>query len=586
MRFGCVQTVAAVVLTTIFSVTAARPITIGAPIVSAPWSASDLLKKSVEYLRWKLPETHFELVWTPVDDLENDLNTGHLDLAVLPSAPLNPSGVGVGRVLASVKSETAPNPDTGSACVIVTRQGTTLTDYRRLRFGADSALSVPGYLACAQELLAHGADFSTIENHTRFFGDRDTRRILRALQKTEIDVAFVRAGWAEDVFLANGRQPFADFSVLFAKHDSLTVRHSSVAYPSPTLVSGPRMSPDELQRILTALLTMPPDRLGAQWTIPAGSNAVNRLTRDLKIGPYDYLRHWTLQRVWREYRPWVIVSFLLLLALLTHGWLLEKLVRRRTADLTQALIQQRKAERLALEKTNELKRVEQKTAIAQLSSVFAHEVSGPISTLLNLTHSARLAIDHTLESDTPPTVEDLESADERLSVIESQIGKVGDIVSRVRNYAHGNITVVDYSLAAAVSAAAGSVTRLTGLTPTLTVEQDSLLSGDALETELIFVNLIKNAAEAVSNQRHPKVTIRIFGDDTTAGIDISDNGPELTQAAWQNLFARHRRSTKAEGLGLGLSLTTALIEKWGGTLQFIRRPEGGITAHVEFPKPL
>ena len=141
-------------------------------------------------------------------------------------------------------------------------------------------------------------------------------------------------------------------------------------------------------------------------------------------------------------------------------------------------------------------------------------------------------------------------------------------------------------LAAAVSAAAGSVTRLTGLTPTLTVEQDSLLSGDALETELIFVNLIKNAAEAVSNQRHPKVTIRIFGDDTTAGIDISDNGPELTQAAWQNLFARHRRSTKAEGLGLGLSLTTALIEKWGGTLQFIRRPEGGITAHVEFPKPL
>ncbi len=362
------------------------------------------------------------------------------------------------------------------------------------------------------------------------------------------------------------------------------MKHSTAPYPAPTLVSGLQTPPDDLRRILTTLLTMPPDRLGAQWTIPAGSDAVNRLTRDLRIGPYNYLRHWTLQRVWQEYRPWIVVATLLLLALLLHSWVLEELVRRRTAALTQALADQQKAERLALEKTEELKRIEQKTALSQLSSVFAHEVSGPISTLMNLTHSARLAIDNTLEKDAPPTADDWEAADERLAVIERQIGKVGDIVSRVRNYARGTAAAGEFSLADVASEACRSVKRLTGFEASLTVENDARLTGDALEAELIFVNLIKNAAEAASASPRPKVTVKIYADDTTAAADVADNGPALSEAAWQNLHARNRRSTKAEGLGLGLSLTATLIEKMDGTLQFIRRPEGGITAHVEFPK--
>lgn len=584
MRFGRTLIFTGIVLATGFTTAFARSISVGAPIVSAPWSAADLLKKSVEYLRWKIPEHDFELRWTPVNELETQLTDGTLDLAVLPSAPLNPSGIGVGRVIASVKTAAAPDPDEGSACLIVSRSETTPGNFRHLRFGADSALSVPGYLACARELIAHGADAGTLEKQTRFFGDRENRRLLRSLRRGDIDLAFLRAGWIEDVFLASGRRALEGLTVQYRRTDSLKLLHSSATYPAPTLVSGRSMNPAELQKVLTALLTMPPDRLGAQWTIPAGSDAVNRLTRDLRIGPYEHLRHWTLERVWREYRPWVIGAVLLLLALIGHGWLLENLVRRRTADLTHALAEQKKAERLALEKTDELKRVEQKTVLAQLSSVFAHEVSGPVSTLLNLTHGARLAIDNTLESDTPPTTEDLEAADERLAVIERQIGKVSDIVARVRNYAHGTTAAADYSLAQAVTAAVKNVTRLTGFTAALTVERDAQLTGDALETELIFVNLIKNAVEAASSSRRPTVKVTIYADETTAAADVTDNGPSLTEAAWENLNARHRRSTKAEGLGLGLSLTTALIEKAGGTLQFIRRPQGGITAHVEFPK--
>lgn len=562
----------------------ARPIVVGAPIVSAPWAAADLLKKSVEYLRWKIPENDFELRWTPVDALENELGAGTLDLAVLPSAPLNPSGIGAGRVIASVKTTVAPNPDRGSACLIVSRSSTPPEDFRPLRFGADSPLSVPGYLACARELLAHGIPFETVASHTRFFGDRNNRRLLRALRQGAIDLAFVRAGWAEDVFLASGRRALEGLSVLYGRTDELKLRHSTAAYPAPTLVSGRQMTPEELQKILTALLTMPPDRLGAQWTIPADSDTVNRLTHDLRIGPYDYLRHWTLERLWREYRPWVIGAGLLLLALLFHGWLLEILVRRRTAALTHALSEQQKAERLALEKTDELKRVEQKTVLAQLSSVFAHEVSGPISTLLNLTHSARLAIDNTLEKETPPAPEDLEAADERLAVIEAQIGKVSDIVARVRNYAHGATPAAEYSLADTVAAASRDVTQLTGFTPAVAVEHDTRLTGDALESELIFVNLIKNAVEAASASRRPAVNVTVSADEKHAVVEVSDNGPPLADAAWENLHARHRRSTKAEGLGLGLSLTTALIEKAGGALRFVRRPQGGMTAHVEFPK--
>ena len=68
----------------------ARHFEIGAPIVSPPWGTADLLRKSVEHLRWKLPAHTFTLKWTDVQSLESDLYEGKLDLAVLPSGPLNP----------------------------------------------------------------------------------------------------------------------------------------------------------------------------------------------------------------------------------------------------------------------------------------------------------------------------------------------------------------------------------------------------------------------------------------------------------------------------------------------------------------
>ena len=431
-----------------------------------------------------------------------------------------------------------------------------------------------------------GIPVTLIESRTKFFGDLEARRILRSLGKGEIDAAFLRAGLAEDTERANGRRILDGFTVMRPKKDALRAVHSSEVFPAPTLISGTAIPSETQHRILTTLLTMPPDGYGAQWTIPAQSTAVNRLTRDLEIEPYEYLRHWTLSRIWKEYRAGVLLAAVILFSMLCHGWLLEKLVRTRTAQLRKALADQLAAEKLAALKSEELKRTERKAVVAQLSSIFAHEISSPLSALQNLVRGVRLSIDRRLESEKELESEDLEAVDDQLSDVESQIGKVSAIVSKVRNYARGVSLRKPFRLDKLLSEVADLASKRSVHAVAVTVRNRAgavAFTGDALEFELIILNLVKNAIEAAESVPSPAVLCTLSRNADEIVLEIADNGPALTEEAWSNLNSRNRTSSKSKGLGLGLGIVTALVEKYGGSLSFHRLDEGGTAARVRLP---
>ena len=566
----------------------ARHFEIGAPIVSPPWGTADLLRKSVEHLRWKLPAHTFTLKWTDVQSLESDLYEGKLDLAVLPSGPLNPSGTSVGRILASVQSAHAENPDECSACLILLRKGQSIDSVRAPRIGANSPLSVSGYLACAQELMKTGASIETIEKSTTFFGDLGTHRILRALTQKSIDIAFIRAGYAEDTTRANGRKILERFDIYRPKKDSLELVHSSSLFPAPTLVSGKSVSSKDLHSILHALLSMPVNGYGERWTIPCSNTNVNQLTKDLRIGSYEYLRHWTVERIWKEYWPLVILFVCAIAGMFIYGRTLEKLVQVRTRDLKKALSEQQKAQDMALTKSDELKRVESRFVATQLSMIFAHDISAPLSTLQNLSHGMRREIDNKLESEKTPTPEDLESLDSQLIKLEGVLKKVTNIVDKVRTYARGesrskscridqifDSVVKDYSL------------KLRGR---VLIELENRnrtpfeIQADALEIELMISNLIKNAAEACQQVSEPVVKCAFETTEKGCNITVSDNGPQITEAQWTNLNSRSRKSTKTDGLGLGLGIVCSIVEKHNGSIRFERVTSGGLVVSVFLPE--
>ena len=104
--------------------------------------------------------------------------------------------------------------------------------------------------------------------------------------------------------------------------------------------------------------------------------------------------------------------------------------------------------------------------------------------------------------------------------------------------------------------------------------------GDRQQLSIVFTNLIRNARDAMPNGGKLHITAR--AGDNAAGaveIDLADTGggilPEHLGRIMDPLF-----STKARGIGLGLSISRAIVEKHNGQLKVKSNPERGTTFTV------
>lgn len=102
---------------------------------------------------------------------------------------------------------------------------------------------------------------------------------------------------------------------------------------------------------------------------------------------------------------------------------------------------------------------------------------------------------------------------------------------------------------------------------------------DKLELELILSNLLKNALEASNEVSHPVVIIEAFPCADQVVVRVENSGKVLSEEDFHRLKTP-LLSNKATGLGLGVTIASALAEANGGQIQFKARPEGGLIAVV------
>lgn len=409
-------------------------IKIGLLLVSPPWNTSQFLQQSIHYLSWKLPQYKFEAVWVSVDDIEKPFEEGKLNLAVFPSLPTLFGNSKTRRVLSTIVDTRAPNPDSGTSCVILVPKDSPikdLKDIQRKHIISPNKMSLPGNLACLAEIEKSG--INTDELNLRLLGDLNEKFLIDDLKQHKADAAFVRSGFIEDVLLASGKNILEGLRVLNPQQNKqlLNLVHSTGTYPGPTLVANNNISPQAVHAILSTLLTIPQNSYGQKWTVPANSESVDELARNLKIGPYAYLRSWTVERIWEEYKFFVTLAVLFIIFLFIHSWLTQKEVVKKTAHLSQALKDQKAAEEMAAAKGKRIEFLEKKAVIGQLSNIVAHEVNGPIGIIQNLTHGLRKQIDVTLDSEADPT-DVLDSIENQLNIIEKEADKVCSIIAKMR----------------------------------------------------------------------------------------------------------------------------------------------------------
>jgi C4-dicarboxylate-specific signal transduction histidine kinase len=118
------------------------------------------------------------------------------------------------------------------------------------------------------------------------------------------------------------------------------------------------------------------------------------------------------------------------------------------------------------------------------------------------------------------------------------------------------------------------------------IETDNFISADAVLLEQVVINLIQNSLEALDNVaaslRWIKVDVFSPSNDQVC-IEVADNGsgiaPQIAHRVLEPYF-----TTKPTGLGIGLSFSRSVVEKFGGSIKFSSGEGRGTTATLVFPR--
>ena len=105
-----------------------------------------------------------------------------------------------------------------------------------------------------------------------------------------------------------------------------------------------------------------------------------------------------------------------------------------------------------------------------------------------------------------------------------------------------------------------------------------IITGDQVLLQQVLVNLVMNAMDAMAETppAHRRVTIRTQVRAADVEVSVRDTGTGLPAQINGTLFAPFV-TTKAHGLGIGLTIARTIVDVHGGTIAAHDNPEGGAT---------
>ena len=110
------------------------------------------------------------------------------------------------------------------------------------------------------------------------------------------------------------------------------------------------------------------------------------------------------------------------------------------------------------------------------------------------------------------------------------------------------------------------------------------LTGDLTQLQQVVLNLINNAVDALNLvDRHPR-QLRITGEahEGYLLLTVTDNGPGIPVENQEAVFSLFKTS-KSDGMGVGLWLSQSIVESHGGMLTFTTEPGQGCTFTLKLP---
>ena len=112
---------------------------------------------------------------------------------------------------------------------------------------------------------------------------------------------------------------------------------------------------------------------------------------------------------------------------------------------------------------------------------------------------------------------------------------------------------------------------------------DLRVYADRTMIEQVLINLLKNAAEACSEQKMPQVKTAAFIREGVPVITVSDNGSGIVPEALDKVFVPFF-TTKQGGSGIGLSVCRQIMNRHGGSISVTSEADRGTVFTLQFPQ--
>ena len=241
-------------------------------------------------------------------------------------------------------------------------------------------------------------------------------------------------------------------------------------------------------------------------------------------------------------------------------------VRGTTQDITARV----RAEAEAARTKADLIHASRLTLIGEVASKIAHEVHQPLGAISNFLQSAQA----------------MASGNVALSALldkaMAQVRRTSDTIRKVKALAsNGEMDLrpedlrplvedaCSLALLGAVGEGVNASIRIPASLPRVLV--------DRIQVQQVFVNLVRNAAEAMAGSpvRTLSIEARLVDSPATVEVVVADTGPGIPSDGIDNLF-KPFVTTKRDGTGLGLSISRSIMYSHGGKLDLIPSSQGAV----------
>lgn len=556
----------------------AAVIRLGVGTTTEPGFAATTVTPVVSEMEKLRPDDVVHVVQIAEHDLLHDIERERPDLLICSAwcflNVLNDIGA---HPVATRKTDRAASAVASIGAALVVRSDRTdlrtLEDLRGKKAAATLPHSVDGYPAVRLMLREKGFSdekfFSGVNFLTFTVPD-----VLSAVLSGDADVSILPACALERAQEEGLVEPGLLRVIGLPPDGALACSRSTALYPDITAGILP-WTPNELTRdFLTALLESG-HADGYEWVATSDLRSVSNLYQELHLGRWAVLDDTSLSGLWKRYGRYAVFALLLVLLLIANEYRLKRLVEHRTAALTKTLREKELLARKEEAARERLASLERMGAISQLCAMIAHELKQPMGAVLNFLAVLRMRSGESIKDD-PVAERAMEGA-------QNEARRMAEIVDRVRGYAKlQRRTPEPVDLGRTIDEALSHLKPGPQTTVRREVAPNVFVAGDPLELELLVLNLVKNAVQALDAAEGGTVTVKLArSGEFGAVLSVTDDGPPLSDGIFAKLL-KVSESVKEGGLGLGLAIVRNIVDEHGATLSIERLPERGLAVTVRF----